>query len=103
VLSQAKEEPDRPRHLVGHVTFETLSHQGISREELPWNHWRTVYSSYFTSVACIYFFVMGGFAAFINGNWEVGTFVSAYLDIPIVLIAYIGSNLLPKKTKILSL
>lgn len=43
-----------------------------------------------------------GFAVFTKGNWDAASFVSAYLDIPLVLLAYAIWKIL-KKTKIVSL
>lgn len=81
---------------------QALKHQGISREELPWRHSWTVFSSSFALIACLLFLLTGGFTVFIKGNWDVGDFVSAYLDIALVMIAYAGWKVF-KKTKILSL
>ncbi|KAF2811242.1 putative amino acid permease [Mytilinidion resinicola] len=81
---------------------QALKRQGIVREELPWHHWWTPYTSWFALVSCIIFLLTGGFTVFIKGNWDKATFISAYLDIPLVLTAYFGWKFL-KKTRILSL
>ncbi|KAF2490290.1 putative amino acid permease [Lophium mytilinum] len=81
---------------------QALKRQGIAREELPWHHWWTPYTSWFALVSCIIFLLTGGFTVFIKGNWDKATFISAYLDIPLVLTAYFGWKFL-KRTKILSL
>lgn len=58
---------------------KALQKQGISREELPWHHWWTPYTSWFSLIACIIFLLTGGFTVFTKGNWDTGTFVSSYL------------------------
>lgn len=79
-----------------------LKAQGIDGHELPWYHSWTKYTSWFALCACSLFLLTGGFSVFINGNWDVGTFISSYLDIPLVLFAY-GLWKVFKKTSILKL
>lgn len=81
---------------------QALARQGIAREELPWHHWWTPYSSWFALISCTLFLLTGGFTVFTHGNWDTATFISSYLDIPIVITAYLGWKLY-KRTHILSL
>ncbi|KAH8597206.1 amino acid permease/ SLC12A domain-containing protein [Bisporella sp. PMI_857] len=81
---------------------QALKAQGISRTELPWSHSWTIYSSWFALIACILFLFTGGFTVLVKGHWDVGNFISAYLDIPIVITLYTLWKLF-KKTKLLSL
>ncbi len=63
-------------HIRLHMALEK---QGISREEIPWHHWWTPYSSWFSMTCCIVFLLTGGFEVFTKGNWSTGTFISSYL------------------------
>ncbi|OJJ45139.1 hypothetical protein ASPZODRAFT_18048 [Penicilliopsis zonata CBS 506.65] len=76
--------------------------QGISPRELPWHNPATYYSSWFALVMCQIFLWTGGFAVFTRGNWSAADFVSSYLDIPLVLVFYLGYKFW-KKTKIVPL
>ncbi|PBP22350.1 hypothetical protein BUE80_DR006913 [Diplocarpon rosae] len=77
--------------LFNHIRLhQALKSQGIAREELPWNHWWTPYSSRVALVACQLFLWTGGFTVFTTGNWDTASFISSYLDIPIVICAYVG-------------
>jgi yeast amino acid transporter len=51
---------------------------------------------------CITILLTSGFTVFTEGNWDGATFVSAYLDIPLVLTAYLSWKFY-KKTKITKL
>lgn len=76
--------------------------QGIDRRELPWSHGWTYYSSWFALIMCIIFILTGGFSTFTRGGWDPSTFVTAYLDIPLVILFAVGWKLY-KKTKWISL
>ncbi|KAL3422231.1 Dicarboxylic amino acid permease 3 [Phlyctema vagabunda] len=89
--------------LFSHIRLhQALKRQGIARQELPWSHWWTPYTSWISLVACILFLLTGGFTVFIKGNWDKATFISSYLDIPLVIVAYFGWKFI-KGTKVLSL
>ncbi|KAN0105057.1 putative amino acid permease [Hyaloscypha variabilis] len=89
--------------LFNHIRMhQALKKQGISSKELPWSNRWTPYSSRVALGACILFLLTGGFSVFVKGNWDTATFISSYLDIPIVITAYLGWKLF-KKTKFLSL
>ncbi|KAK8930049.1 putative amino-acid permease P7G5.06 [Metarhizium anisopliae] len=72
--------------LVNHIRLRlAMQKQAIPITRLPWwNSW-----------TC-------GFAVFTKGNWNASNFVSAYLDIPLVLAAYFIWKF-AKKTKIVAL
>ncbi|KAK3339603.1 amino acid permease-domain-containing protein [Neurospora tetraspora] len=89
--------------LVNHIRLrKAMDRQGIAYTRLPWSSWWTVYSSPVALFMCIIILLTGGFSVFTKGNWDAATFVSSYLDIPIVLIAYLAWKLY-KKTKVVSL
>ncbi|KAE8315172.1 amino acid permease/ SLC12A domain-containing protein [Aspergillus transmontanensis] len=68
--------------------LQALKAQGIPTTELPWHNRITYLSSWFAFIACILILFTGGFAVFTAGNWDPASFVSSYLDIPLVLLAY---------------
>lgn len=51
---------------------------------------------------CIIILLTGGFTVFTKGNWDSATFVSSYLDIPLVLTAFLFWKFY-KRTKFVSL
>ncbi|KAJ3578101.1 hypothetical protein NPX13_g2463 [Xylaria arbuscula] len=79
-----------------------MTRQGIPKESLPWHNSWTLYSSYAGLFMCLLILLTGGYEVFTTGNWDAQSFVSSYLDIPLVLAAYLIWKLL-KKTKIVSL
>ncbi|KAG8419415.1 hypothetical protein J3458_004283 [Metarhizium acridum] len=89
--------------LINHIRLRlAMKEQAIPITRLPWwNSW-TLYSSYFALFMCIVILLTGGFAVFTEGNWNASNFVSAYLDIPLVLAAYFIWKFV-KKTKIVAL
>ncbi|KAG6014627.1 hypothetical protein E4U41_004797 [Claviceps citrina] len=89
--------------LVNHIRLRlAMRAQDIPLARLPWwNSW-TLYSSYFGLFMCVIILLTSGFTVFTDGNWSTGTFVSAYLDIPLVITAYLIWKFV-KKTKIVAL
>ncbi|KAJ5662324.1 Amino acid/polyamine transporter I [Penicillium maclennaniae] len=81
--------------------LQALKKQGISPDQLPW-HNPITNTSWFALISCIVILLTGGFAVFTDGHWDVATFVSSYLDIPLVLLAYGGYKLI-RRTKIIPL
>ncbi|PYH42924.1 amino acid transporter [Aspergillus saccharolyticus JOP 1030-1] len=75
--------------------------QGLSTRELPWHNWWSYHSSWFALVSCIIILFTGGFTVFTKGNWDPASFVSSYLDIPLVLALYLGYKFW-KKTRLVS-
>ncbi|OQE27338.1 hypothetical protein PENSTE_c004G03422 [Penicillium steckii] len=82
--------------------LKALKKQGISPDRLPWHNPITKYSSWFAFISCIIILLTGGFQVFTKGNWDPASFVSSYLDIPLVLGAYGGYKLI-RRTKIIPL
>ncbi|KAJ5709537.1 hypothetical protein N7493_009828 [Penicillium malachiteum] len=82
--------------------LQALKEQGISPQSLPWHNRITRYSSWFALISCVVILFTGGFAVFTKGSWDPATFVSSYLDIPLVLLAYGGYKLI-RRTKIIPL
>ncbi|WVQ77053.1 hypothetical protein IAR50_006732 [Cryptococcus sp. DSM 104548] len=75
-----------------------LKVQGISRDDFPY---RAPLQPYLSWVSFIFFTVVilfNGFTVFLTGNWDTGTFVAAYVTLPIFAVCWIGWKLW-KKTK----
>ncbi|KAI5288444.1 hypothetical protein KEM54_005202 [Ascosphaera aggregata] len=75
-----------------------LKQQNLSPHQLPWHNSWTLWASYFALVSCTIILFTGGFVVFTNGNWDTSSFVSSYLDIPLVIFFYLGYKFL-RKTK----
>ncbi|KAJ8123956.1 hypothetical protein O1611_g9474 [Lasiodiplodia mahajangana] len=89
--------------LLNHIRLKlAMKRQGIPGESLPWYNSWTLYSSYAGLFTCLLILLTGGYEVFTTGNWDAQSFVSSYLDIPLVLAAYLIWKLW-KKTKIVSL
>ncbi|KAG5928183.1 hypothetical protein E4U53_002720, partial [Claviceps sorghi] len=89
--------------LVNHIRLRlAMRKQTIPLSRLPWSNSWTLYSSYFALVMCIAILLTSGFVVFTDGNWDPSTFVSAYLDIPLVIAAYLAWKF-AKGTKIVAL
>ncbi|QKX54744.1 uncharacterized protein TRUGW13939_01833 [Talaromyces rugulosus] len=82
--------------------MQALKKQGISPDELPWHNSLTPYGSWFALVSCAILLLTGGFAVFTKGNWDPSSFVSSYLDIPLVLVVYLGYKFI-RRTKFVPL
>ncbi|RDW77706.1 amino acid transporter-like protein [Coleophoma cylindrospora] len=77
--------------------------QGIDRHaELPWAAPLQPYTTWVSLVLFVVLLFTGGYATFIRGNWSNETFISSYLNIPIILILYFGYKFIAK-TKVVSL
>ena len=66
-----------------------MKKQGIPLSALPWHNKMTTYSTPLALFLCIIILLTGGFSVFTKGNWSPSGFVSSYLDIPLVLAAFI--------------
>ena len=67
--------------------------QGINRHtELPWAAPFQPYTTWASLTLFIVLLFTGGYATFIHGHWEIETFISSYLNIPIILVLYFGAK-----------
>ncbi|KAG6298617.1 hypothetical protein E4U45_004965 [Claviceps purpurea] len=64
--------------------------QGISRDELPWKSPFQPYGAWLALVMAIILLLTGGFHVFIDGQWNWQTFVTAYFNVPLILVLYFG-------------
>ncbi|KAJ5994782.1 hypothetical protein N7481_001759 [Penicillium waksmanii] len=73
--------------------------QGINRyTELPWAAPFQPYSTWASLILFILLLLTGGYSAFIPGHWSTETFISSYINIPIILVLYFGYKLWKKTT-----
>ncbi|KAG6045040.1 hypothetical protein E4U39_002781 [Claviceps sp. Clav50 group G5] len=64
--------------------------QGISRDELPWKSPLQPYGAWLALVMSIVLLITGGFYVFIDGQWSWQSFVTAYFNVPLILVLYFG-------------
>lgn len=77
--------------------------QGINRHtELPWAAPLQPYTTWASLFLFTLLLFTGGYSTFIHGHWSDETFISSYLNIPLILILYFGYKFW-KKTTIISL
>ncbi|KFH41741.1 Dicarboxylic amino acid permease-like protein [Hapsidospora chrysogenum ATCC 11550] len=89
--------------LFNHIRLRrALQIQEIPASRLPWYNRCTIYTSQAAIVMTILILFTSGFSTFTSGNWNTSVFVSAYLDIPLVLSAYLIWKYV-KRTKVVSL
>ncbi|KAG6359685.1 hypothetical protein INS49_013208 [Diaporthe citri] len=89
--------------LLNHLRLKlAMKKQGIPVARLPWHNSWTFYSSCVSLCLCIIILLTNGFSCFTKGNWDPETFVSSYLDIPLVISAFLIWKFY-KKTKFYSL
>ncbi|KAF7133781.1 hypothetical protein CNMCM5793_005135 [Aspergillus hiratsukae] len=73
--------------------------QGIDRHrELPWAAPLQPYLTWFSLVMFTVLLFTGGYSTFMRGHWSTETFVSSYLNIPIILGLYFGYKLWGRTT-----
>ena len=83
--------------------FYAMRKQNINRHErLPWASPFQPYISWYALGMQFLILLTGGYTTFIRGHWDTEGFMAAYLNIPLILILYVGHKLV-KKTKIIPL
>lgn len=76
--------------------------QGISRDELPWKSPMQPYAAWISMIGFAVLLLTGGFYVFIDGYWNVQSFVSSYFNIPLIFLLYFGYKF-ARKTKVIAL
>lgn len=77
--------------------------QGIDRHtELPWAAPFQPYTTYASLTLFIILLFTGGWSTFVHRQWSTETFVSSYLNIPLILALYFGAKFW-FKTKLVTL
>lgn len=79
-----------------------MKKQNIPFTALPWHNSWTKYPTPAALFLSVVILLTGGFPVFTTGNWSASSFVSSYLDIPLVLTAF-GLWKVFKKTKFVKL
>ncbi|RDI78029.1 hypothetical protein Vi05172_g12012 [Venturia inaequalis] len=65
--------------------------QGINRHtDLPWAAPLQPYTTWFSLTLFITLLLTGGYSSFIKGKWDTETFVSSYINIPLIFALYYG-------------
>ena len=77
-----------------------MKKQQLPLSLLPWHNKWTQFSTPIALVLCIVILLTAGFPNFTTGNWSSSGFVSSYLDIPLVLIAFIVWKVLKKTERV---
>ncbi|KAF2765083.1 amino acid permease-like protein [Teratosphaeria nubilosa] len=89
--------------LINHIRLIlAMRKQNLPLSSLPWHNAWTEISSPIALFICIVIILTSGFSVFTKGNWSASTFVSSYLDIPLVLTAYVSWKIV-KRTRIVPL
>ncbi|KAK3315696.1 amino acid permease/ SLC12A domain-containing protein [Apodospora peruviana] len=78
--------------------YKALQAQGISRDTLIFKSRFQPYTAWFALIYFSIIIIFNGFAVFIDGNWDVSTFIASYIGIPIFFVLF-GFWKLFKKTK----
>lgn len=76
--------------------------QQIPLSLLPWHNSWTKFSTPAALLLCVIILFTSGFNVFTRGNWSSSGFVSSYLDIPLVLTAFVLWKLF-KRTRLVRL
>ncbi|KAF2756585.1 amino acid permease [Pseudovirgaria hyperparasitica] len=79
-----------------------MKKQEIPYSLLPWHNSWTRYSTPVALFMCVLILFTSGFSTFTKGHWSTAGFVSSYLDIPLVLTAFLLWKII-KKTKFVNL
>ncbi|KXT15493.1 hypothetical protein AC579_3398 [Pseudocercospora musae] len=79
-----------------------MKKQAIPSSALPWHNAWTRFSTPVALVLSVVILFTSGFSNFTKGNWSSSGFVSSYLDIPLVLTAFVLWKFF-KKTRIANL
>ncbi|KAK5123928.1 hypothetical protein LTR85_002125 [Meristemomyces frigidus] len=70
--------------------YYAMKKQGISRDRLPWKAPLQPYVAWIAAVSFVVLLLTGGYTTFIHGEWDTETFVSSYINIPIIFGLYFG-------------
>lgn len=69
--------------------ISAMKKQSIPVSLLPWHNKWTAYSTPLALVVCTLILFTSGYTVFTKGNWSASSFVSNYLDIGLVAVAYL--------------
>ncbi|KAG8773013.1 hypothetical protein FRC12_002778 [Ceratobasidium sp. 428] len=75
-----------------------LKKQGLSRDDFPYKAPFQPYASWFGAIFVFLVLLFNGFTVFLRGNWDVSTFLAAYICLPIFGLFYLYWKIV-KRTK----
>ncbi|QRV74899.1 amino acid permease [Ceratobasidium sp. AG-Ba] len=75
-----------------------IKKQGLSRDDFPYKAPFQPYASWFGAIFVALVLFFNGFTVFLRGNWDVSTFLAAYICLPIFAAFYLYWKI-AKKTK----
>ncbi|EXJ59173.1 hypothetical protein A1O7_06605 [Cladophialophora yegresii CBS 114405] len=89
--------------LLNHLRLmRAMKAQELELRKLPWHSKLTEYSTPAALILCVTILLTAGFPVFTKGNWSTSGFISSYLDIALVITAYMAWKI-HKRTKIVTL
>ena len=80
--------------------YRAMKAQGFDRDRLPYKGWFQPYGAWLGLVSMTLIVCCYGYAVFLPGNFDVGTFFIYYLMIFVLILTYSGWKIL-KRTKII--
>jgi yeast amino acid transporter len=69
--------------------FQGLKYHGIDRDTLPYKAPFQPYASYFGIFFITIVIFFNGFEVFLSNSWDVNTFITAYICLPIFVFFYL--------------
>ncbi|GAA5852561.1 hypothetical protein JCM9279_005512 [Rhodotorula babjevae] len=75
-----------------------LKRQGIDRSEFPYQAPLQPYASFFGAFMMSVIIIFNSYQVFLADNWDTGTFITAYICIPVFVVLYVGHKLWTKST-----
>ncbi|ODQ68160.1 hypothetical protein NADFUDRAFT_19230 [Nadsonia fulvescens var. elongata DSM 6958] len=76
--------------------YNGLKVQGISRDTLPYKGFFQPYCAYIALVACAIMTFISGFFVFLDGNWDIPTFLFSYIMIPVNIFVFVTYKVFQK-------
>lgn len=64
--------------------------QGLDRNLLPYKSPFQPYLGWIGTIATLIILIFNGFYVFLSGNWNISSFLTAYIGIPIYVVLYFG-------------
>lgn len=82
--------------------FYACKAQGLDRSTLPYRSPLQPYLGWIGMVATLIILIFNGFYVFLSGNWDISSFLTAYIGIPIYVVLFFGYKIV-RKTSIIPL
>ena len=76
--------------------YQGLAHNNINRDDLPYKAPLQPYASYFGVFFITTIIFFNGFQVFLSNSWNVDTFITAYICLPIFLVFYLFWKILKR-------